>query len=246
MESFHWRMWKENIGVKQIHCDWSILAFAAKWLDCPEVIYRDTGGRGAEHVRDDKPLLHSLWSLLDAADVVITQNGKRFDIPKINARLIEHGFRPYSPIKQVDTRLVAKVTFGFSSTRLAYLSDKLTDTPKDEHKLFPDFDLWRECLKDNHEAWAEMRKYNCRDVEATEAVYLKMRPWVIGHPNVAAYVLGEEIMCPRCGSEKMQKAGLWNTQTGEYTRYRCDDCGGWARTRYTENSTGKRKSLLSN
>jgi RNase_H superfamily len=245
LKSYHWGMWKENINPDLVQVDWSILAYAAKWLGREEILYSDTSGGGPNRVRDDSRLCRELWTLLDKADIVVTQNGKRFDIPRINARLIERGYGPYSPIKQVDTKVVAKSQFAFSSNRLAWLSKKLTTEPKSEHEKFPGFDLWEECLKDNPEAWAEMKKYNVQDVIATEAVYLKMRPWTVGHPNVANYKASEAIMCPKCSSTKMQKSGLWLTQSGEYTRYHCLACGGWSRTRYTENDLEKRRSLLS-
>lgn len=247
IQSYHWGLWDQNIGLDQIKVEWSILSFSAKWLGERPIIYRDTGGRGVKRVRDDRALLGELWLVLDEADVVIAQNGKKFDIKKINARLLECGFRPYSPIKVVDTLLVAKKHFALTSNRLAWLSDHLApEARKLSHKKFPGFELWAECLKDNPEAWAEMRRYNCRDTIATERVYLRMRPWVEGHPNVAAYASTERICCPKCGSARVQMRGSSYTQSGEYHRYQCTGCGGWARSRYTLNTSSKRRSLLSN
>jgi hypothetical protein len=197
-------------------------------------------------VTDDKLLLSKLWDILDEADIVVAQNGKAFDIKKINARMLMSGLGPYSPIKIIDTMLIAKHTFGFTSNKLAWLSDHLTDSKKLLHKEFPGFELWAECLKDNPKAWKAMKEYNVIDTIATEKLYLKLRPWMENHPNVAAYVDSEEHLCPKCGSAKLGKRGKALTQSGEYVRYCCIECGGWSRTRYTTNSNGKRKSLLSN
>jgi RNase_H superfamily len=246
IESYHWSIWQENIGLDQIRLDWSILSFSAKWLDNPKVHYAYSGGRGVSKVRDDKELLQKLWDFLNEADIVIAQNGKRFDVKKINARMVMKGFKPYSPIKVVDTMLVAKKHFGFTSNKLAWLSEILTTVKKDKHKLFPGFELWSECLKDNRKAWQEMEKYNKIDVVATEELYLKLRPWMEGHPNVGAYLETDSPLCPRCGSGEVQMRGRTFTQTGEYHRFCCNACGGWSRSRYTLNSTSKRKSLLSN
>lgn len=245
LQSYHWGLWDQNIGLEQIGTEWTILSFSAKWLGRAEVIYHDTGGRGKDKVRDDYPLLAKLWNILDGADIVVTQNGKSFDLKKINARLVMMGFKPYSPIKVVDTKEAASKHFGFTSNKLQWLSEKLTDAKKDDHKKFPGFELWAECLKDNPEAWAEMRKYNIQDTISTEKLYLKLRPWIAGHPNVATYTSGEQIACPKCGSANIIKSGLMFTQTGEYDRYHCKDCGGWARSRYTGNSLKKRHALLS-
>jgi hypothetical protein len=91
-----------------------------------------------------------------------------------------------------------------------------------------------------------MRKYNPRDVIATEKLYLRLRPYIVGHPNLAVYDDGELTRCPKCNSTKIEKRGNERTQTGLYQRYHCQSCGGWARSRYTGNTLKKRQSLLSN
>ena len=244
--AFVWSLWKQNVGLNQIHTDWSILSFCAKVLGEKAVQYEDTGGRGIGKVRDDSALMKKLWKVLDDADIIIAQNGVSFDIKKINARLIDLGMPPPSPYKVVDTMLEARKIAKFTSNRLAWLSDVLTDIPKSDHKKFPGFTLWTECLADNPAAWAEMRKYNVIDVKATELVYLKLRPYVIGHPNLAAYTDATDAQCPKCASTDLQKRGTSLTQSGSYPRYQCNSCGGWSRGRYTDNSIKKRRSLLSN
>lgn len=242
-----WGIWEQNIGLDMVVDEWSILSFSAKWLDRKSVIFRKAGGRGAAKVRDDKQICKELWNILNNADIVVTQNGKAFDIKKINARMLMHGFKPYSPIKIIDTMLIAKRHFGFTSNKLEWMSSKINKhTQKDKHKQFPGFELWAECLKDNPKAWAEMSKYNSLDVIATEELYLHMRPWMEGHPNLAAYHEAETMHCPKCDSSKVQKRGYARTQSGEYLRIQCRDCGGWSRSRYTLNSQEKREALLSN
>ena len=246
LESYHWRIWDENIGLEQIKIDWSILSFCAKWLGEKKVMYEDTGGRGVKQVRNDKRLMKSLWRLLDEADIVVAQNGQKFDVKKINSRLVQHGFKPYSPIRIIDTLLVAKRHFGFTSNRLAWQSEILTDTPKSLHKKFPGFELWKECLADNPKAWAEMRKYNCQDVIATEKVYLKQRPWIKSHPNLAAYAPGQGPRCPKCKSHRLQRRGYEVTQQSRFRRLQCQDCGGWSREKQTTIEKTARAELLAN
>lgn len=246
IRSLHWKIFDETIGIEQIEEDWSILSYCAKWLDDKELIYEDTGGRGLKRVRDDKPLMKGLHGLLSSADIVVGQNIRRFDIKKINARLAIHGYDPPSPFRTIDTMCAAKDIFGLTSYKLAWLSHCFTETKKSEHKKFPGFELWRECLKDNPEAWAEMRAYNALDVLATEEVYLKLRPWMKGHPNFAAYSFGDGVKCPRCESTKLQHRGRETTQHGSYARIKCMSCGGWSRLK--QNLIGKedRARLLVN
>lgn len=239
---YQWSLWQDSTGVNQIVDEWQILAVAAKWLDAKHPMYWD--------IRDDesdKYVLKRVWHLLDAADIVVTQNGKAFDIKKLNARFVAEGFKPYSPIRQIDTKEIASKLFAFTSNKLEWLGQHIAGVPKYSHKKFPGFELWAECLKGNKAAWNEMRKYNLQDVVATEKLYLKLRPWMEGHPNLATYSsTGTNPECPKCGSASVQRRGTTTTQTGSYPRYHCQACGGWSRGRKTELPPARSKLLLSN
>lgn len=244
LESYTWGIWEQNVGLDMIKTEWSILSYAAKWLDKKTVMYADTGGRGVAKVRDDKKLVGEIWKLLDDADIVVAQNGARFDLKKINARLIVHGFGPYSPVRVVDTLSVAKKHFGFTSNKLEWQSKYLTDSPKSKHRKFPGFELWSEVLKDNPQAWREMEKYNKQDVISTEKLYLKQRPWIANHPNVGTYNLRADVECPKCGSNHLQARGRAVLQAGVYWRYQCQTCGGWSRGKQMVNDRDTRKVKL--
>lgn len=248
--AYVWSLWKVNVGLNQILCDWSILSLCYKWLDEKKPAYFDTAGQGASErtagygVRDDSKLLIALWEFLDEADIVIMQNGIAFDKRKINARFIAAGMRPPSPYKVVDTKVEAAKIAAFTSNKLEWLSRVLTDTPKYLHSEFPGMELWNECLKDNPRAWKVMRKYNPIDVCATEKVYLKLLPWIEGHPNVAAYDDDVEVRCPRCGSSEVVRNGSKTLSAGQYQQFLCKSCGGWSRSRYVKSAKVKRQSLL--
>jgi len=246
LEAYAWGLWDVNVGLEQIKTEWSILSFAAKWFGESKVIYKDAGGRGASKVRDDKHLLKAIWDILDEADIVIAQNGKKFDMKKINARLILLGFPPYSPVRVIDTYEAAKKHFAFTSNKLAWTSRYLTDEEKEKHKLFPGFELWSECLKDNPKAWGEMKKYNIKDIVATEKYYIKLRPWIKNHPNMGIYADGEVPTCPKCGGTHLQRRGVAVSQTTRYTRYQCTDCGGWSRAKIMLNTLKQRRASLVN
>ncbi len=241
-----WRLGDQTVTLDQIEEDWSILSFCWKWLGEKGHIYKDTGGRGPSKTRDDRCLMKPLWELLDEADIVIAQNGRQFDIKKINARMIIHGYKPYSPIKIVDTLEAAKKHFGFTSNKLQYLAEKLAKTKKDRHNDFPGLELWRECLKDNPKAWKSMRTYNPVDVISTSQVYETMLPWISNHPNVAAWIQDEKPRCTHCGSTKLQRKGHSYTQAGVYPRWRCNDCSAPLRGRMVEMERKVRKNLLAN
>lgn len=247
--AYVWGLFKQFVGLDQIVHDWSILSVTWKWLGDKKTHYVDTWVDGkAKDVRDDTLLLVELWKVLDRADIVVTQNGIQFDIKKINARFIQAGMSPPSPFRQVDTKVEAVKIARFTSNKLAWLAQAVNGSAKDKHKDFPGFELWAECMKRNPKAWAAMKKYNPIDVIETEKLYLHLRPWIVGHPNLGNYLQSTEPTCPKCGSENVQQRGWARTQTGLYKRMKCMDtcCGGWSRSRYTMNTMGERKALLSN
>jgi uncharacterized protein YprB with RNaseH-like and TPR domain len=237
-----WSIWQVNVGLNQIEKDWHLLSFAAKWLDDKRVFYYDQSKE--RHVENDKRLCARLHKLLDEANIIVAQNGRKFDIPKINARLIVQGFQPPSPYKIVDTKEIAKKNFGFTSNRLEHLSRLLCKHKKSEHKKFPGFELWRECLKGNQAAWDEMRKYNILDLLTLEELYLKMRGWASNHSNVGVFVNDLEPVCPRCGSKKVAKNGFQMTSVAKYQRYICSKCGAYSRGAQMLNCKEKRFGLL--
>lgn len=243
--AYVWSLFKVNIGLNQIVKEWSILSYCVKDLGKKRVRYEDTSKM--DDPRDDSELCVKLHAELSDCDIVVAQNGKKFDLKKINARFIALGLPPVAPLKIIDTMLHAREVAAFTSNKLEWLSKHLTDTPKYAHSEFPGMELWTECLNGNRKAWKVMKKYNCIDVPATEELYIKLRPYMIGHPNVAAYYHDDHLRCPRCADTSLTplpEPAL--TQTGKYTRYRCNNCGGFARSRYTQNSKAKRMSLLTN
>lgn len=189
-------------------------------------------------------MIAKLCTMLDEADIVVGQNVKKFDMRKIRARAMMHGLPPFKEPLVQDTMLMARSIGSFTSNKLEYLSANLTDTPKSKHAKFPGFELWLGVMQGNPEAWEEMREYNIQDVRATEQLYLKLRPWVRNHPNVAHYYKDDENRCPRCGSTNLYTNGTIFRGVSEYHAYTCSDCGGHSRSRYTLNSRNKRKSLL--
>lgn len=224
-----WALGKQYVAPRQIKKDWSILAFAAKWVGDPpnKMIYMDqrTIKRGKEN---DSRLMKKLWQLMSKSDIILTQNGKKFDIKKINSRFVEMGLTKPSAYKQLDTYVINKKYFGFTSYKLEYLAEKLKlKHRKLKHKKYPGEELWDECLKGNQVAWNEMEHYNKQDVLCLEDLYDKIKAWD-DSINFNLYYSSLESIC-KCGSTKFKKKGFAYTSTGKYQRYKCVECGSDAR-----------------
>ncbi len=224
---YTWGLFDQNIGLDMIKEDWSILSFSAKWLGAPEseIMYYDT--RNEKDVRDDSKLLKVIHSLLDECSVTITQNGVRFDLPKLNARFIKHGMQPPSSFRNIDTLRIAKRHFGFTSNKLAYMTELLcTKYKKLDHSEFSGFKLWNECMKGNLKAFKSMEQYNKYDVLSLEELYTKLAPWD-KTIRFSAFSEDTEERCT-CGSKdivKNKKNPYIYTNTAMYQRYTCKNCG---------------------
>lgn len=234
-----WALWDQNIGLNQIQEDWSILSYCAKWKHSDEIMYNDLSGQS--DFEDDYKLLEELWSLLNEADFVVGQNSKRFDVKKINARLVLNGFPKPSTFRQIDTLQIAKAQFGFTSNKLMYMTDKLcTQHKKLDHGKFAGHLLWSECMKGNPEAWAEMKKYNTLDVLSLEELYDILSSWDNTLPNFDVYVDGILDM------EEWEEIGYHYTNLGKYKKYRNVKTGVQRRSRVNLLEKEKRDSLLAN
>lgn len=233
-----WGIREETLGINQIKLDWHILSWAAKWLHEDKMMYMDQ--RNAKNVENDYVVLKKIWALIDEADILITHNGKKFDVKKLNARFLVHGFQPPTKFRHVDTYQIARGHFALTSNKLEYLAEVLnTKHKKLKHGMFPGFDLWKECLKGNKQAWDEMEKYNKHDVYTLEDVYNKLIPWdqTISY---SSYTDDSQIVCT-CGGIEFRHKGYHYTNIGKYKRYKCVGCG--AETRGRDNLFSKEKKL---
>lgn len=239
-----WGLYNQNVGLSMIHKDWYILSYAAKWLDSDEVIYNDKSGSWKNE--DDLSLINEIWELLNQADIVIGQNSKRFDVKKINSRFVINGLKPPTSFKQVDTLEIAKRTFGFTSNKLEYMTDKIcTRYKKLKHANFAGYELWKECLQGNPLAWDEMQEYNIHDVLATEELYIKLRPWMKNHPNLNLYTDEVSNVCV-CGANDWEHSGYHYTSVSKFDKFQCNSCGAEVRGRVNHFSKDKCKSLTMN
>lgn len=239
-----WGLWDNNVGLNQVVKDWHCLSWSAKWLDdSPKKIMYDDQ-RKEKDVSDDKRLLILIRDLLDEADVVITQNGKKFDQRKLNARFVQNKITPPGSFKHIDTMLIAKKHFDFPSYKLEYMTSILCKKYKKlKHKRFPGHEMWTECLKGNQSAWKEMEKYNKHDVLALEELYHALIPYDSA-VNFNLYHEDLENTC-KCGNTHFAKNGFYYTNVGKFQKYRCNnkDCGNETRDRENLLSPEKRKSL---
>lgn len=242
-KSYIWGLWQEITNYGMIERDWYILCWAAKWLD-EKKIYTSALPDFPDykkHPEHDIHVLMKLWKLLDEADIVIAHNGINFDRKKINARFIINGINPPSPYRMIDTLDVCRKEFAFTSNKLADVAQFLGIGKKLETG---GFQLWKDCLAGIQKAWATMVKYNVNDTILLEKVYLKLRPYILLHPNMGVDV--DKPVCPKCASDSLVFRGYKTTNAGKYKQFCCNACGGWGRLKINELTKEQRAVLTTN
>lgn len=229
--AYIWGLFQEITSADFIDNPWTMMCWGAKWLHEKNIMSSalvDFPKEYKKNKENDKLILQKLWKLLDEADIVVGHNMKGFDTRKANARFIMNGMTPPSPYKVVDTLLVARHTFFFTSNKLADLGKYLGLGTKIDTG---GFQLWKACMNGNLKAWQKMVNYCRQDIILTEKVYLKLLPYIDSHPNVGVYADDETARCPKCGGNHIEKRGFSFTNVGKYQRFNCKDCGGWSRGR---------------
>lgn len=184
--------------------------------------YKEAGKKSVicltrEGQRNDKALLKQLWEVLDSADYVVAQNGKRFDVKEINKRFLYYGIKPPAPYRVIDTMEEMKKIARLDSYSLDNMAQFFGVGAKLKHR---GFDMWEQCEKDDAGAWKEMVRYNKHDVVLMEAIYNKMLPYIKSHPPVTE----KPDACPKCGHEQLQFRGVRNGKA----RLMCRSCWGWS------------------
>lgn len=240
MMSYHWGLWAQDIQ-KSMRVDDNrsyMMSIAMKWLSEDEVFYYET------RTEDDSDLVAKAFEFVNQADIVIGHNSKAFDMKKLNAYAIMNNLQPPSTYRQIDTLIEAKKHFKFERNTLEHIAEALDCSPKLDHAKFQGFELWKECMAGNEDAWDEMKKYNKQDVITTEEVYLKMRPYIKGHPNVATIAESKSHKCASCGSTSLSKDGYSITNVSKFQRFKCDDCGSYSRGRSNLLPKAAREKLL--
>lgn len=229
MRAYVWRRWKENITLDQTITDSFILCWSAKWLYSNEII-SDALTPKEISCEDDSRITHIMWSLLNEADIVVAYNGKKADLPWLNSAFLRAKLPPCKPFFIVDPYEVVKKVFGFTSNKMDAIAGYLGI----EHKLETSFELWKDCMEGSTEAMRYMVEYNQMDVKILEEIYLRMRPWIPRHPNVANII--DEDVCPFCGLPNYEElvGQYYYTTTGKYKLYRCIECGAIFRSRFAE------------
>ena len=242
---YSFNVWNTNISPVHIVEPSRMLSFAAKWegdkrvmfesefpFGMPEA-YADLESRAQHH----RFMVNQAWDLLDQADVVVTYNGDRFDLRRLNQEFRLAGLGLPSPYASVDLYKIIKREEDWLSHKLAYITERYHLTGKLEQGV--DFSLWRGCMEGDPKSWRLMRRYNKRDVVTTEEVFHEVSDLPMVLPALALFD-DEPILeghCPVC-REQGQRRGFAYTKTRRYPRFYCPTDKKWFRGSKSDRAAG--------
>lgn len=229
-----WMLRDVTVAINQIRKPGAVIGVGLKWRgDKAAHFYSDFHDGHAEMVA-------KVYDILGDTDILVTFNGKSFDLPWLNTEFIAAGFPPYAPVKHVDLYRVARSRFRWPSFKLDYIVQTLGLGAKVKHEGHA---LWSACEAGDPKAWARMKKYCIGDVRITEALLDKLEPWQNNPPHAGLFVDSDVPRCPRCGGTSLQRRGLQHAALYSYPRLHCQSCGGWARGAKMERSVPETRAI---
>ncbi len=233
IELYSWTLYDENHNIGQVINDSFILWFSAKELGSDVVSSYFVTSKESRN-KDDKRIAKEAWKLLNEYDIVITHNGDKFDLKKLNTAFIKHWLFAPAPYRSVDTLKVARSSFGMLSHKLDYWCKFLWLKGKVDTGWF---DLWKGCVEWDISALNLMESYCENDVIILESLYYRLRPYIKNHPNLGAYTDSWEIICPNCGSDNLK---WWMVTVLNRRKYETARCECWAIVKKPTSVTNKK------
>jgi hypothetical protein len=213
--AYVWKLFDENIGLEQLIAPSRTICWGAKWLGQRDMIQADERqGHGR--------MIGEIHTIMSSADAIVTYNGDRFDLPKLNGEFIQARLPPLPPITSIDLYKTVK-QMGTISGKLAFIAPYLKIGKKMDAGGFR---LWGDVLAGSKVAWAKMLRYNAQDTRLLGGLYRVLRPYIQNHPYLAGSVKTQR-ECPRCESRRSQSRGVRRTRAYLIERIQCLGCGGW-------------------
>ena len=247
MEGYFFKIWDENIPISRVKKHSHLLTASWATNDGEVESIRIT----PEDVKtsNDFAVVVKMIEMINSCDVLVSYNGKRFDIKLLNTRAIYWGLPPITTKKHIDLFEQAKKSFKFPSNSMQNVSKYLGLDGKIETGQTM---LWERCANyDNKEvcnqALEEMETYNRQDIVATRDLHKRLQGWGKNTPNIGTIAKSKDgvegLRCTHCGSSDVSKIVIDGevkkgyTAVSSFDLYRCSEnsCRGISRV----NASGK-------
>ena len=132
----------------------------------------------AARTSEERSLLLKLVKRLESFDVIVTWNGRSFDLPFLTTRLMKHELDPRSILRKshIDLADVVKGRLRLTFTYLDHVCDFFQIDRKKGAMGMDVPHLYIRALEGDRKALWAIREHCLDDLQATRQVFLKLKP----------------------------------------------------------------------
>jgi uncharacterized protein len=132
----------------------------------------------AGRTEEEETVLSKLVSLLDQFEIVVTWNGRSFDLPFLTTRLLSHGLdpQPLLGMRHIDLHEVVKGRLRLTFTYLEHVCNFFGIEKRKEPMGMDVPHLYLKAQEGDPGALKVIREHCLDDLEATRKVYVKLKP----------------------------------------------------------------------
>lgn len=132
----------------------------------------------ARKTSEERSLLLKLGKRLESFDVIVTWNGRSFDLPFLTTRLMKHELDPRPILRKshIDLADVVKSRLRLTFTYLDHVCDFFQINRKKGPMGMDVPHLYVQALEGDRKALTAIREHCLDDLQATRQVFLKLKP----------------------------------------------------------------------
>lgn len=205
-----------------------IMVISYKWKGEKKVhtITRKNPTEWSRKLFDDKEICREFAKVFASADMHVTWNGTRFDVPFLQTRMMKHRLGILPPIAHEDGLRTARRSLKMRRSLDNIQKFFELGTEKEDMNLAK---VWMPAAMGDPIALKQVIKRCESDVKLLEEAYDLLAPLSKVHPNMNL-MDDETVMdkCPLCKSFKIHRKGTLPALRHYRIRYQCQDCGRWS------------------
>ena len=212
--AYVWGLFDINVALNQLVDPGGTLCFSAKFAGERKMHFH------ADWTDGHKGMIEAAHALFEQADAIVTYNGDRFDLPKLQGEFLLADLPPPAPPTSIDVYKAVK-KLGLLSNKLAFVGPLLTDEGKLKHE---GMELWTKVMSGDDAARRKMQRYCSQDVRLLEKVYERVKPYIRNHPHLHKTPPNH---CGACGSGHVHVSKYRRTKGFKIQQLHCQGCGSY-------------------
>ncbi len=132
---------------------------------------------------EEKDALLRLTKRLQDYEIIVTWNGRSFDIPFLTTRLLKHNMDPrlVTGKRHIDLNEVVKSRLRLTFTYLDHVCDFFGIAKKRSPMGMDVPQLYVRAMEDDRKALETIKEHCLDDLQATRKVYLRLKPLLEGY-----------------------------------------------------------------